>query len=101
MTVARQGHRHDGTRASSKNKIKEGRKREKKKRMIECEKNMKQNKTARKKIISSCTNLVGDHGAHRRDERQSYGQKQEKKEEKKRERCRRRRKEGEEERERE
>ena len=31
-------------------------------------KNMIQNKTPRKRTISSCTNLVGNHGAHQRDE---------------------------------
>ena len=34
-----------------------------------------------RKTISSCTKLVDDLGAHRRDERRSYRQKREKKEE--------------------
>ena len=40
-TVVWQGHCDDGARASPKNKKIEGRKREKKKRMTKCEKNMK------------------------------------------------------------
>ena len=65
-----------------------------KKQEMECE------KKPRKKIASSCTDLTGDHGAHRQDERWSYGQKWER-EKKRREGHRRRRDEGEEEREQE
>lgn len=60
-------------------KQKKEEKRENKKRMTKCEKNMKENKTLRKKTISSCTDLADNHGAHRRDQRLSYEQKQEKK----------------------
>lgn len=40
---------------------------------------MKQNKAPRKEMmISACTDLVGDHGAHRRDKQQSYRLKKDK-----------------------